>query len=102
MWLQRNGKKGKSAETVAEEAARALIGHKNSGTSTDKYLTDQAILPLTLASDRSEFTTEAITSHLETNVWVIEQFDLAEINVIRLPDKTGQLNVEPKRTVSSY
>jgi RNA 3'-terminal phosphate cyclase (ATP) len=68
------GERGKPAEKVAEEACREFITYHQSGACLDKHLADQLILPLTLASGPSAFTTCEITQHLLTNVWVVEQF----------------------------
>jgi RNA 3'-terminal phosphate cyclase len=59
---------------VADEAAAALIQFQNCQAAVDKHLADQILLYLALADGRSEFSTEEITSHLLTNIWVIEQF----------------------------
>jgi RNA 3'-terminal phosphate cyclase (ATP) len=40
----------------------------------DCHLADQIALYAALAKGYSRYTTEAITSHLLTNIWVIEQF----------------------------
>jgi RNA 3'-terminal phosphate cyclase (ATP) len=68
------GKRGKPAERVAEDACREFMAYHQSGACLDKYLADQLILPLALASGPSAFTTCEITQHLLTNIWVVEQF----------------------------
>jgi RNA 3'-phosphate cyclase len=68
------GKRGKRAEAVADEAAEAFTAFQDRQAAVDKHLADQILLYLALAGGRSEFSTEAITSHLLTNIWVIEQF----------------------------
>ena len=40
----------------------------------DRHLADQVLIYLARAPGPSAFTTEEITLHLLTNVWVIEQF----------------------------
>ena len=68
------GARGKPAEQVADEAAEAYLAFRARGVACDRHLADQILIYLALAQGPSRFTTEAITSHLITNVWVIEQF----------------------------
>lgn len=68
------GARGKPAEQVADEAVEAYLAFRASGAALDRHLADQMLIYLALAQGPSTFTTEAVTSHLLTNVWVIEQF----------------------------
>lgn len=68
------GAKGKPAEQVAGEAAQALNNFLHSKSGVDCHLADQIALYVALARGYSTFTTETVTSHLLTNIWVIEQF----------------------------
>jgi RNA 3'-terminal phosphate cyclase (ATP) len=68
------GARGKPAEHVADEAADAYLAFRNSGKAVDPHLADQLVLYLAQAKGASTFTTAAITSHLLTNLWVLEQF----------------------------
>ncbi len=68
------GARGKPAEQVADEAVEAFLAYRASGGAVDRHLADQILIYLALAKGPSRFTTEAITSHLLTNAWVIEQF----------------------------
>ncbi|HSH13160.1 MAG TPA: RNA 3'-terminal phosphate cyclase, partial [Desulfurivibrionaceae bacterium] len=68
------GKRGKPAEQVAEELCRDWLNFESSGSALDKHLADQLLLYLALAGGESFFTTEEITSHLETNLALIESF----------------------------
>ena len=68
------GARGKPAEKVADEVADAYMAFGKSRTAVDRHLADQILPYLALARDPSTFTTEAVTSHLLTNIWVIEQF----------------------------
>ena len=68
------GERGKPAEQVAAQAARAFKKFIASQASIDCHLADQIILYAALAQGDSRFTTEVVTSHLLTNMWVIEQF----------------------------
>ena len=68
------GSRGKPAERVADEAVEAYLAFRASGAAVDRHLSDQMLIYLALAKGPSRFTTEAVTSHLLTNIWVIEQF----------------------------
>jgi RNA 3'-terminal phosphate cyclase (ATP) len=68
------GARGKPAEKVADEAADAYLSFRQAGAALDPHLADQLVLYLAQAKGASTFTTSEITSHLLTNLWVIEQF----------------------------
>ena len=68
------GERGKPAERVAEEAADELLDYMHVDTALDRYLADQLLVPMALASSPSEFTTQRVTPHLLTNAWVVNQF----------------------------
>lgn len=68
------GARGKRAETVADEVADAFVRFRARQAATDLHLADQMVLYLALASGPSVIRTEEITSHLLTNIWVVEQF----------------------------
>jgi RNA 3'-phosphate cyclase len=68
------GARGKPAEQVADDAVEAYQAFRARGVACDRHLADQILIYLALAKGPSRFTTEAVTSHLLTNVWVIEQF----------------------------
>jgi len=68
------GQKGKSAEKVAEEACEKFFMFMDSDGVFDKNLSDQLVLYLSLAKGRSCVALQEVTRHLETNIWVIQQF----------------------------
>jgi RNA 3'-terminal phosphate cyclase (ATP) len=68
------GARGKPAEQVADEVAEAYLIFRESGAALDRHLADQVLIYLALAEGPSNLTIEAVTPHLLTNVWVIEQF----------------------------
>jgi len=75
------GARGKPSEAVAEEAAMALLSHRDAGQALDQHLADQLVLPLALAGGTSTFGVERVSRHLTTNLWVLEQFGLASTRV---------------------
>ena len=68
------GRKGKSAEVVADEAVDALLSFHQTGATLDKHLADQVLLPLILAGYHGSVSVQSLTRHSLTNIWVIEQF----------------------------
>jgi RNA 3'-terminal phosphate cyclase (ATP) len=93
------GARGKSSETVAAQAAGALLKHLRSGAALDLHLADQVLLPLALASAPSTFTCEAVTRHLETNAWVIGQFGIADVHVEGQRDGPALVSIKPTLAV---
>jgi RNA 3'-terminal phosphate cyclase (ATP) len=93
------GARGKSSETVADEAAAALLQHLRSGAALDLHLADQALLPLALACAPSTFTCERVTRHLATNAWVIRQFGVADVLIERPEGGPALVSVSPKAAV---
>lgn len=67
------GERGLPAETVADRAAREARRFRDSGAAVGEHLADQLLLPMGLAGAGS-FTTPVLSSHLRTNVEVIERF----------------------------
>jgi len=87
------GKRGKPAEQVAEEACAGLLQHYRSGAALEQHLADQLILPAALCRGESVFSVEHISPHLVTNAWVVERFGLARIDIIPAADETGYVKV---------
>jgi RNA 3'-terminal phosphate cyclase (ATP) len=85
------GARGKPAERVADEVAEAFITFRESGSALDRHLADQILLYLALARGPSSLTTEAVTSHLLTNAWVIEQFLGPGLAVRGNPGEPGEI-----------
>ena len=76
------GERGKPSEAVADEAVDGLLAYEAvSGAAVDLHSADQIVLPLALASGRSEFTTTEATAHLRTNVETIRAFLDREITI---------------------
>jgi RNA 3'-terminal phosphate cyclase (ATP) len=89
------GEKGKPSEQVAEEAALDLLAHHRSGEPVDMHLADQLLLPMALASGRSEFRTCRITQHLLTNAHIIQQFLPVRIEIEGEEHDAGRVVVNP-------
>lgn len=91
------GKRGKPAEQVAEEACSALLHHYRSGAALEQHLADQLVLPAALCAGESIFGVEHISPHLVTNAWVVERFGLARINIDPAADGTGLVRILASR-----
>jgi RNA 3'-terminal phosphate cyclase (ATP) len=89
------GERGKRAEQVGEEAARALLAHRRSGAAVDRHLADQVLLPLAFAGGPSRYSAQAITRHLQSNAAVIERFGLAKVRFSDGERGTGIVEVTP-------
>jgi RNA 3'-terminal phosphate cyclase (ATP) len=81
------GAKGKPAEKVADEAVSGLLSFLDSGAACDKYLSDQILLPAVLAGGESHWTTDSISNHFHTNVWVTECFGLGKVEMLEEDEK---------------
>lgn len=88
------GKRGLPAERVALEACRDFFAFEKSGAAVDRHLGDQLLLPMALASGRSEMAVEAVTSHLLTNVHVIRRFIPSRIEIAGEENAPGRVVVE--------
>ncbi|HKV41689.1 MAG TPA: RNA 3'-terminal phosphate cyclase, partial [Blastocatellia bacterium] len=74
------GQRGKAAETVADEAAKAARRYLAADVPVGEYLADQLLVPLAVAGGGS-FLTLALSRHSTTNIEVIHKFLDARINV---------------------
>lgn len=85
----------KRAEQVAEEACREFLEFHRSSAAIDHRLADQLIPYLARASGESTFTTSKISSHLLTNIWVVQQFLPVKVMVEGEKGKAGKVTVIP-------
>lgn len=74
------GEKGKPAERVGDEVGNQFEEYFESNGVFDSHLADQIITLLALNRKPTSFSTNKITNHLLTNIWVINQF-LPEIKI---------------------
>lgn len=79
------GEKGTSAETVADAAATEARHYLESTAAVGEHLADQLLLPMALAGGGS-FTAMLASSHLSTNIGVIEKFLPVEFTTTALPE----------------
>lgn len=84
------GKRGRPAEQVGREAGEAAAQFLSGNATVDRHLADQLLLYAALAGGETVYVTEAVTDHLRTNAWVVEQFVEATIDIDHI---TGQVNI---------
>lgn len=75
------GRRGRRAEQVGEEAARALVAELDGVAAVDTHLADQLMVWLALARGPSEFTTARTTDHLRSAAQVAESLLGARIQI---------------------
>lgn len=93
------GERGKRAEIVGAEAARALIGHLKTGACLDEHLADQIVIYLAMAQGESSFTTSCISLHLLTNLWVIKRFLDIRYRIDGTPGSPGAVTISSRARV---
>ncbi|WP_243369770.1 RNA 3'-terminal phosphate cyclase [Geotalea sp. SG265] len=91
--FQALGAPGKPAEVVAAEAANQVLEHVASNAALDPHLADQIVLYLAMCHGRSIFSTSAVTRHLLTNLWVMEQFEACRYAVDGDLGKPGTVTI---------
>ena len=89
------GAVGKPSEVVAEEAATLLLQHHASGAALDRHLADQILVPLGFAQGTSCYSVEVVSTHLQTNAWVVEQFGVASVQIEQASSGAGRVTVVP-------
>lgn len=87
------GEIGKRAEVVGCEAADECLTFLKSGAAVDRHLADQLLPYLALARGSSTVTTETVTTHLLTNLWVIRHFVDREVRVEGELEAAGRIVV---------
>lgn len=75
------GERGMPSEEVADNAVTMMLRFDQGAATVDEHLADQLLLILALAHGESQYITPEITSHLETNRWVIQQFIERDIQI---------------------
>ncbi len=68
------GERGKSAESVADDALDDALKYRASSAPVDPHSADQLLLPLAFSPDASEYRTSQVTRHLTTNIETVRTF----------------------------
>jgi RNA 3'-terminal phosphate cyclase (ATP) len=77
----RAGAPGRQSERLGRDAARQLLEDIESGATVDRYAADQIIPFAALAAGESRILIPGITEHVETSVWLAQEFLGAEVSV---------------------
>lgn len=88
------GRRGKSAEAVADEAVDELAEFLSADGAVDCHAADQLIALLALSPQKSQLTTAAVTAHLITNAQVIRQLTGRAISIQGQVGSPGVVTVE--------
>jgi len=75
------GERGVPSETIGERAAQKLRQLLESDATVDDYASDQLVPLLCLAQSPSRFRLDAISSHLQTNLDIIQHFFSREYRI---------------------
>jgi RNA 3'-terminal phosphate cyclase (ATP) len=89
------GEKRISAEKVASSSAEAICNYIDSGAALDRFIADQLILPLSLASGESAFTCDEVSQHLLTNVAIVQMFLPVKVEVDAEIGSPGTVRIIP-------
>ncbi len=88
------GEKGKPSDVVASEAIEALISYHFQPAALDRYLPDQILPALALATGPSALSTVEITQHMLTNVAITRRFIHRPISIEGTEGRPGAIYVE--------
>lgn len=70
----RAGAPGRPSEVIGERVARQLLSELGSGATLDSFAADQIIPFAALAQGESRFRIPKVTSHMESNAWIVKEF----------------------------
>jgi RNA 3'-terminal phosphate cyclase (ATP) len=75
------GAPGRSSERIARSVTRMLIEDVRTGAVLDRHLADQIIVFAALAEGTSTFNIPAVTDHVKSNLWLVEEILGAQTQV---------------------
>ncbi len=68
------GRPGRSSELIGRCVAQGFLEDVNTGAAVDRYAADQIIVYAALAEGITRYSVPCITDHIDTNLWLVEQF----------------------------
>ena len=68
------GQRGRSSESIGVLVANNLIADLASGATVDRFLSDQLVIFAALAEGISEYRIPSLTDHVDSNLWLVEEF----------------------------
>jgi len=70
----RAGRPGRSSESIGRYVAESFVEDVKTGAAVDRYIADQIIIYAGLAEGVTRYSIPRISEHVETNLWLIEEF----------------------------
>jgi RNA 3'-terminal phosphate cyclase (ATP) len=70
----RAGRPGRSSESIGRYVAEGFIEDVETGAAVDRYIADQLIIYAGLAEGVTRYSVPRISEHVETDLWLIEEF----------------------------
>ena len=70
----RAGRPGRRSESIGRYVAQNLMEDINTGAAVDRFIADQLIIYAGLAEGTTKYSIPRVTEHIETNLWLIEEF----------------------------
>lgn len=77
------GERGVSSEKVGTHAANEIFSYIKNKIPVDNYLADQLIPIMSIANGESQIRVSEITSHLKTNLELLQKFNLKEYKILK-------------------
>ena len=74
MGSDRVGRPGRSSESIGRYVADRFIEDVKAGAAVDRYIADQLIIYAGLADGVTRYSAPGISEHVETNLWLIQEF----------------------------
>jgi RNA 3'-terminal phosphate cyclase (ATP) len=61
------------SEAIGRDVARMLLEDLRTGATVDRHFADQAVLYAALADGATDYVVPAVTDHVDTNLWLVDQ-----------------------------
>lgn len=87
------GERGKRMESVASDPAQELKAWLGQDGAVDEHLADQLVLPLAFAEGPSVWTTDTVTEHLRTVIWLVKHFLNRKLDLHEEPSGFGRVRI---------
>ncbi|UCE87848.1 MAG: RNA 3'-phosphate cyclase [Deltaproteobacteria bacterium] len=98
----RAGARGRSSESIGRFVAARFLADRATGASCDRHLADQLVVFGALAEGVTTYIVPRATEHLETNLWLAEQFgarvrtDARRVQLIGLGLSRANTDTKPR------
>ena len=75
------GARGRASEIIGKSVARDLLQDLRTGATVDRHLADQLIVFAALANGTTNYRIPAVTDHVESNLWLVQEILGAKADV---------------------